>query len=75
MPRRRRGRHAKKDQGLCWHHGKLSVPGQLVSRKVNSHQPEPRLNENQAALRFARLAEEGGRFERDAVFGGVTGLS
>ena len=56
-------------------HGKLSLPGQHVSTNEGFHQPDPRLNENQAALRFPRLAEEGVRFERETVFGGATSLS
>ena len=43
--------------------------------KVDFHQPETPLNENQAALGLPRLAEEGVRFERGAAFGGITGLS
>jgi len=42
--------------------------------KVDFHQLE-RLNENQAALRFPRLAEEGVRFERETAFGEAAGLS
>jgi len=57
-------------------HGKLSSLGQLVSANdLDFHQPEPRLNENQAALRFPRLAEEGVRVERGVAFGEATGLS
>jgi hypothetical protein len=63
------------DQGLCRLHGKLSVLGQLVSTSARliSTNPEPLLNENQAALGLPRLAEEGVRFE--AASPGAAGLS
>lgn len=56
---------------------KLSVLGDSLSPPVrlNSTNPEPLLNENQAALRLTRLAVEGVRFEREAASCGAAGLS